>query len=164
MALPREVQIDPVRDHVIHVDFMRVDEHTRITVEVPIRFINEVESPGLGRGGVLNVVRHEVALSCPATAIPPTLEADLTGLDIGDAIKISAITLPEGVHPTITDRDFTVATVAAPSVLKTAEEEAEEAAAAAELLEEGAEGIEGEEGETPAEGGETATESKGGKD
>ena len=79
-------------------------------------------------------------------------------------IKISAITLPEGVHPTITDRDFTVATVAAPSVLKTAEEEAEEAAAAAELLEEGAEGIEGEEGETPAEGGETATESKGGKD
>ncbi len=162
MALPREVQTDPVRDHIIHVDFMRIDERTRITVDVPIRFINGEESPGLSRGGVLNVVRHEVALSCPATAIPPSLEGDLTGLDIGDAIKISAITLPEGVRPIITDRDFTVATVAAPSVLKTPEEEAEEAAAAADL-EEGAEAIEGEEGATP-EDGEAAPKSAEGKD
>ena len=163
MALPREVQTDPVRDHIIHVDFMRVDERTRITVDVPIRFINGEDSPGLSRGGVLNVVRHEVALSCPATAIPPSLEADLTGLDIGDAIKISAIELPEGVRPIITDRDFTVATVAAPSVLKTPEEEAEEAATAAEL-EEDAEAIEGEEGVTPSEDGEAAPERAGRKE
>lgn len=130
-VITREVQVDPVSDTPIHVDMMRVDEKTRIDVEIPVRFLNEEDSPGLKRGGVLNVVRHTVELYAPATAIPEYIEADVTGLDIGDGIKISAIKLPEGVTPTITDRDFTIATIAAPSSVRTAEEE-EEAAAAAE--------------------------------
>jgi len=161
LALPREVQTHPVRDHVIHVDFLKVDEHTRIDVDVPLRFINHDKSPGLKRGGVLNVVRHEVELNCPAVGIPPFIEADLDGLDIGDAIKISAITLPADVSPVITGRDFTLATVAAPSQLITEEEEkaAAEAAAAAAAAVEGA--------EAPAEGAEAAEgegESSGGDD
>lgn len=126
-VIAREVQVDPVRDLPIHVDLMRVDENTRIDVAVQVRFLNHEASPGIKRGGVLNVVRHDVEVYAPATAIPEFLEADLTGLDIGDAIHISAIKLPEGVTPVIADRDFTVATIAAPSALRS--EENEEAAA-----------------------------------
>ena len=117
-VIAREVQVDPVKDMPIHVDLMRVDEKTRIDVEIPVHFINQEASPGLKRGGVLNVVRHLVELYAPATAIPEFLTADCTGLDIGDAIHISAIPLPAGVTPVITDRDFTVATIAAPSALR----------------------------------------------
>lgn len=126
-VIAREVQVDPVRDLPIHVDLMRVDENTRIDVAIPVRFKNEELSPGIKRGGVLNIVRHTVELYCPATAIPEFLEVSLEGLDIGDSIHISAFKLPEGVTPVITDRDFTVATIAAPSALRS--EENEEAAA-----------------------------------
>jgi len=127
-VIAREVQVDPVRDLPIHVDLMRVDETTRIDVAIPVRFKNEDLSPGIKRGGVLNIVRHTVELYCPATAIPEFIEMSLEGLDIGDSIHISAFKLPEGVTPVITDRDFTVATIAAPSALRS--EENEEAAAA----------------------------------
>lgn len=126
-VIAREVQVDPVRDLPIHVDLMRVDENTRIDVAIPVRFKNEELSPGIKRGGVLNIVRHTVELYCPATAIPEFLETSLEGLDIGDSIHISAFSLPNGVTPVIADRDFTVATIAAPSALRS--EENEEAAA-----------------------------------
>lgn len=124
-VIPRDVQLDPVRDFPIHVDFLRLGKGARIAVEVQVNFVNEDDSPGLTRGGVLNVVRYAVELDCPADAIPDALEADLTGLDLGDSLHISSIALPEGVKPTITDRDFTVATIASPAGL-TAEEEAGE--------------------------------------
>jgi large subunit ribosomal protein L25 len=127
-VIAREVQVDPVRDLPIHVDLMRVDENTRIDVAIPVRFKDEELSPGIKRGGVLNIVRHTVELYCPATAIPEFLETSLEGLDIGDSIHISAFKLPAGVTPVIADRDFTVATIAAPSALRS--EENEEAAAA----------------------------------
>ncbi len=136
-VLPRDVQLDPVSDRTLHVDFLRVAQDTEVTVNVPVNFMNDEESPGLKRGGVLNIVRHEIEFSCRADAIPQQIEIDLTGLDIGDSVHISMIQLPEGVTPTITDRDFTIATVAAPSAVKA--EAAEEQAAAAE----------GEEGEVP---------------
>jgi large subunit ribosomal protein L25 len=128
-VIARDVQLHPVTDRPIHVDFFRLTKGARITVEVQVHFLNEEESPGLKRGGVLNIVRHEVELEVPADNIPDYLEADLTGLEIGDSIHISAITLPEGAKPTITDRDFTIATIAAPSALRSEEGEAAEAAA-----------------------------------
>lgn len=124
-VIPRDVQFDPVRDFPLHVDFLRLGEGVRLNVNVPVHFINEEESPGIKRGGVLNIVRHEIELNCLADQIPDHLIADLTGYDIGDSLHISAIPLPEGVVPTITDRDFTVATVAAPAVLVVEEEEVE---------------------------------------
>ena len=130
-VIARQVQVDPVTDIPVHVDMMRVDENTRIDVAVHVRFINGETSPGIKRGGVLNIVRHDVEVYAPATAIPEYLEADCDGLDIGDAIKISAIKLPAGVTPVITDRDFTIATIAAPSALKSEAEEKAEAEAAA---------------------------------
>ena len=126
-AIPRDVQFEPVRDFIIHVDFLRLGAGARITVEVPVRFDHSEAAPGIKRGGVLNVVRHEVELYCPADAIPDELVLDLTGLEIGDSIHISDVKLPEGTAPTITDRDFTIATIAAPAGLK---EEAREAAEA----------------------------------
>jgi len=111
-VLPRDVQVDPVRDFPIHVDFMRVGKSSRIDVAVPVHFVNEDASPGLKRGGALNIVRHEIELSCPADAIPESITVDLTGLDIGDSIHISSVKLPEGVTPVIAGRDFTVATIA----------------------------------------------------
>lgn len=129
-AIPRDIQFDPVRDTAVHVDFLRLGIGTRITVWVPVHFTNEEASPGIKRGGVLNVVRHEVEVSCLADQIPDAIVADLSGFDIGDSLHISAVALPEGVMPTITDRDFTVATIAAPAGLK--EELATEAASAAE--------------------------------
>ena len=124
-VIPRDVQLDPVRDFPIHVDFMRVSKDALVSVEVPVRFINEPASPGLKRGGVLNVVRHDIPVRCPADAIPDHFEVDLTGLEIGDSIHISSLNLPDNVRPTITDRDFTVATI----VGRTAEEAGAGAAA-----------------------------------
>ena len=148
-VLPRDVQFDPVTDRAIHVDFLRVSAATSVTVQVPVNFLNEEESPGLKRGGLLNVVRHEIEMTCRADAIPSGIDIDLTGLDIGDSIHISMITLPDGVAPTITDRDFTVATIAAPTVVQE-DEEAEEG----DELEEGVEGEieEGAEGEAESKG------------
>jgi large subunit ribosomal protein L25 len=141
-VLPKDYQLDPVRDFTMHVDFLRISKHTKVTVDVPMHFINEEESPGIKRGGVLNIVRHAVEVYCPADSIPEAFIGDLTGLDLGDGIHISDITLPEGIELTITDRDFTIATIAAPAGLKSEEEEAAEAEEAEEF-----EGEEGEEGE-----------------
>ena len=120
-VIARDVQLDPVMDFPVHVDLLRVDEKTRIDVAVPVRFLNEEASPGLKRGGVLNVVRHDVEIYAPATAIPEYLEADISTLDIGDTLHISAFNLPKGVDLVITDRDFTVATISAPSSVRSAE-------------------------------------------
>lgn len=116
-AIPRDYQLDPVKDFPLHVDFFRLAAGQSIRVEVPVHFVNHEASPGLKRGGALNVVRHAVELEVPADAIPDAIEADLAGLDINDSVRISAVKLPEGVRPTITDRDFTIATVGAPSGL-----------------------------------------------
>jgi large subunit ribosomal protein L25 len=110
-VIPREVQVDPVNGKLVHVDFQRVGTGARIRVNVPVRFVNEALSPGLKRGGVLNIVRHDVEVTCPADAIPEFFEFSLAGLEIGRSLHISAITLPPEVEPTIKDRDFTVATV-----------------------------------------------------
>ena len=114
-VIPYDVQLDPVRDTPLHVDFLRLGKDATVNVDVAVHFINEAASPGLKAGGVLNIVRHEIELRCPADRIPDAIEIDLTGLEIGDSIHISSVKLPEGVKPTI-DRDFTVATVAAPTV------------------------------------------------
>ncbi|MBO6730688.1 MAG: 50S ribosomal protein L25/general stress protein Ctc [Maricaulis sp.] len=122
-VIARDVQFHPVSDQVMHVDLFRVDEDTKINVEVAVRFVNESDSPGMKRGGVLNVVRHSVELVVPAGNIPDAIEADLTGLDIGDSVHISAIKLPEGAKPAIADRDFTVATLQGSRAVLTADEE-----------------------------------------
>jgi len=137
-TLPRDFQLDPVADRPLHVDFLRLVAGSTITVEVPVHFANEAGSPGIRRGGVLNVVRHRVELECPADAIPDHIVADLTGLDINDSLHISAIRLPEGVKPTV-ERNFTVVTVAAPAGVKEEIRAAAEAAAAAGEVPEGAE-------------------------
>ncbi|MGH1351026.1 MAG: 50S ribosomal protein L25/general stress protein Ctc [Methyloligellaceae bacterium] len=111
-VLPRDIQVDPVKDFPIHVDFLRVSKESKIAVEVSVRFINEEKSPGLKRGAVLNVVRHEVELLCPVDAIPDEIVVDLDGSQIGDTIHVSSVKLPDNVTPTITDRDFTIATIA----------------------------------------------------
>lgn len=140
-VLCRDLQLDPIKDSPIHIDFLRVSATSRIDVAVPVHFVNEEESPGLKRGGVLNVVRHEIELSCRADSIPSQIIVDLSGRDIGDSIHISSISLPEGVSATIADRDFTIATVAAPTVVV----EPEDAAAAeAEAAAEGGEAAAGE--------------------
>jgi large subunit ribosomal protein L25 len=138
-VIPREVQLDPVNDKLVHVDFQRVGVGARIRVNVPVRFINEGLSPGLKRGGVLNVVRHHVEVMAPADAIPEKFEFNLEGLEIGRSVHISAIKLPEGVTPTIINRDFTVATIAGHKIEEEAKPEGETAVAA-----EGAEPVEGE--------------------
>jgi large subunit ribosomal protein L25 len=152
-TLPKDVQFHPVSDRPMHVDFLRIAEHATVTVHVPIHFINEEASPGIKRGGVLNAVRHDLELVCDAAEIPEEVVIDLTGLDIGDSLHISQVKLPEGTESAITDEDFTVATIVAPSGVKS--EAAEAAAAAAEV--EGEEPAPGEVplvGEEPAEGGE----------
>ena len=126
-TLPREVQLHPATDAPLHVDFMRVAGNSRVTVQVPVAFVNQEMSIGLRRGGILNIVRHAIELNCPVDAIPDHLTVDLNGLDIGDSVHISAVTLPEGCHPTITERDFTIASIAASSAVR---EEAATAAAA----------------------------------
>ncbi|WP_411818278.1 50S ribosomal protein L25/general stress protein Ctc [Hyphococcus sp. DH-69] len=125
-VIARAVQVHPVKGMPVHVDLMRVNEKTRIDVAVPVRFVNEEASPGLKKGGVLNVVRHAVEVYAPATSIPEIFEIDVTGLEVGDSIHASAIKLPEGVTHVITDRDFTIATIAAPSALRSADEASDE--------------------------------------
>lgn len=147
-VLPRDVQLDPVSDQPIHADFMRVSRDSQVHVQVPVVFRNEALSPGLKRGGVLNVVRHEIEVICSPDLIPRELVVDLTGLEINDSVHISAIALPEGVRPTISDRDFTVATIAAPTAVKVEAEEAAGAAPAAAAAAPGAAGA------APAAGGE----------
>ncbi len=147
-VLPRDVQFDPVTDNAIHVDFLRVSAATSVTVQVPVQFLNEEEAPGLKRGGLLNIVRHDIEMTCRADAIPNQIEVDLTGLDIGDSVHISMITLPDGVEPTITDRDFTVATIAAPTVAVEEEAEAEAAEGEGEGDAEETEEKTGEDGES----------------
>ena len=146
-VLARDLQLHPVTDSPLHIDFLRVSAATEVTVQVPCSFVNEEESPGLKRGGVLNVVRYEIELSCRADAIPQEIVIDLAGLDIGEGVHISTVSLPDGVTPTITDRDFTIATIAAPTVVT--EEEAAE----------GEEGVaEGEAGAAPEDGAEGEAE------
>lgn len=120
-VLPRDTQIHPVTGVPLHVDFLRFDPKRRVTVEVPVNFINEREAPGIVRGGLINVVRHVVEVNCSAANIPDEFEIDLTGLDIGDSIHAESVTLPEGVEFTITDRDFTIATIAPPTVMQSEE-------------------------------------------
>jgi len=134
-VIPRDYQLDPVKDFPIHVDFLRVGAGTRLHVEVHVHFLNEEAAPGLKRGGVLNIVRHTVELSCPPDLIPEEIVVDLTGREIGDSIHISHVSLPEGVTPVVHERDFTIATIVAPSGLRSEEAEAApavEAEAAAE--------------------------------
>jgi large subunit ribosomal protein L25 len=130
-VLPREVQLHPVTDDPVHADFVRVAVGGRVTVEVPVVFLNEEECPGLKRGGVLNIVRRDLELSCPADAIPAEIAIDLLPFDLGDSVHISHVALPDGVRSTITDRDFTIATIAAPTVVRDAATEEQAAAAAA---------------------------------
>jgi len=144
-VLARDLQTHPINDLPTHVDFMRFSKKTRLAVDVYVEFINEEECPGLKEGGVLNVVRHDVELRCSPDAIPESLEADLSGLEIGDTLHISAIKLPEGAELTITDRDFTVATIAAPTIFTEVEEGDEDGEEGAGEDGEGTEG--GEDGE-----------------
>src|SRR5829696_2883884 len=150
-TLPKAVDFHPVSSRPIHVDFLRIGEHTQVTVNVPVRFDNEEASPGLKRGGVLNIVQHELELICDAAHIPSEIHIPLDGLEIGDSIHISQVKLPEGVTPANTDEDFTVATIVAPSAMKAEEEEAAAADAVPTVDGEEAEG----EGQA-AEGGDEA--------
>lgn len=142
-VIARDIQYDPVTDDPLHIDFLRVSRATRLTIEVPVNFVNEEQSPGIKKGGVLNVVRHGIEVTALAGSIPESIEIDLTGRDVGDSIHISDVELPKDVVPTISDRDFTVATIAAPSAVRAEAAEAAEAAEEAEGEPEAAE----EEGE-----------------
>ncbi len=142
-VLPRDVAYNVISEEPIHIDFMRVVTGKKIVLEIPVKFVNHPDSPGLKKGGVLNIVRRAVELKCPAENIPSDITIDLKGTDIGTSLKISSVKLPENVFPTITERDFVIATVAAPTIIKEPEKPAEDA-------------TEGTEGETPAEGAEAA--------
>lgn len=122
-TLPKDVAFHPVTDRPLHVDFLRISKNAKVEVAVPVNFVNEEQSPGLKRGGVLNVVRHELELVCEADKIPDEIEIDVTGLEVGDSIHISAVSLPAGSESAITDRDFTIATIVAPSALKKSDAE-----------------------------------------
>ena len=145
-VIPRDVAFHVVSEEPIHIDFMRIVAGKKIILEIPVKFINHPDSPGLKRGGVLNIVRRKVELKCPAESIPNEITVDLAGTDIGTSIKISSVKLEENVVPAITDRDFVIATVASPTVMKEPEKPVEGEAA-----------TEGVEGEAPAEGAEAAT-------
>ena len=144
-VIPRDVAFNVVSEEPIHIDFMRIVSGKKIILEIPVKFVNHPDSPGLKRGGVLNIVRRKVELKCPAENIPDEIVVDLAGTDIGTSIKISSVKLAENVFPTISDRDFVIATVASPTVIKEPEKPAEGDAAA-----------EGAEGEAPKEGAEVA--------
>ena len=150
-VLPKEISYDILTDDPIHIDFLRIVKGSSVIIEIPVNFINTEKSPGLKRGGVLNIVRRKVELKCPSENIPSELVVDLDGVDIGHSFKISSIKLPENVEPTIRGRDFVIATVAAPTVIKEPEKPAE--------TEEGAEGV-----EAAAATGEGASETGDAKD
>ncbi len=140
-VLPKDVAFHPVSDRAIHADFLRLSKDAKIEVNIPVNFVNQEESPGLKKGGVLNVVRHDLELVCESDKIPDEIEIDVTGLEVGDSIHISTVTLPAGSESAITDRDFTIATIVAPSALKSQDDEEE-----------------GEEGEAPEAGDVPASE------
>jgi large subunit ribosomal protein L25 len=144
-VIPRDVAFHVVSEEPIHIDFMRIVPGKKIILEIPVKFINHPDSPGLKRGGVLNIVRRKVELKCPAENIPDEIVIDLAGTDIGTSIKISSVKLKENVTPTIIDRDFVIATVASPTVMKEPEKPAE-----------GETTTEGADGEATAEGAEAA--------
>ena len=146
-VIARDVQLHPVRDTILHADFLRLGKGAKIAVEVPVRFLNEETCPGLKSGGVLNVVRYTVELNCPADNIPEDIELDLIEASMGDSLHISEVTLPNGCEPVISGRDFTIATIAAPAAIRSDAAEDEEGA-------EDPEGEEGEETEKTEEGGE----------
>jgi large subunit ribosomal protein L25 len=151
-ALARDVAYDPVSDEPIHIDFMRITKGSRLTLEIPVKFINSDKSPGLKKGAVLNIVRRKVELKCPAENIPDEIVVDLEGTEINRSLKISSVKLPENVSPTIVDRDFVIATVAAPTIL-VEPEKTEEVAADGDVPVDGATAPEGtSEGATPEEG------------
>ena len=129
-VLPRDLQVHPVTDIPMHIDFLRLAKGGTVVMEIPVHVTGEEESPGLKRGGVINYTRHEIELEVPNEAIPEAIEIDVSSLDIGEAIKISNVTLPKGVTATITDRDFTILAVVAPSGLKSSENAAEDEAEA----------------------------------
>lgn len=144
-VIARDVQLHPVRDDILHADFLRLGKGAKIAVEVGVNFLNEETCPGLKMGGVLNVVRYTVELNCPADNIPESIDLDLAEAEMNDSLHISQITLPDGVEPVIADRDFTIATIAAPAALKS-------------------EGSEAEDGDEEAVDGEDAAEESGGDD
>jgi large subunit ribosomal protein L25 len=144
-VLPKEIKFDQITDEPIHIDFLRIVKGAKVVLEIPVKFINNEKSPGLKRGGVLNIVRRKVELKCPTENIPTQLVVDLENKDIGESFKISSIKLPEGVTPTIQGRDFVVATLAAPTIIKEPEKPAEETAEGAETAEETEAGVEGAE-------------------
>jgi large subunit ribosomal protein L25 len=169
-VLPREVVFDILSDEPIHVDFLRIVKGGNVTLEIPVKFINSENSPGLKRGGVLNIVRRKVELKCPTDNIPTELIVNLDGVDIGQSFKISSIKLPENVHPTIQGRDFVVATLAAPTIIKEPEKPAETEEGAEDAVEGDAPpategGTEGEAKAAPVEGekGDKKEEAKKGK-
>ena len=144
-VIPKEIQIDPVKDNIIHIDMLRLAEDARVSVEIQVNFIGEDDSPGIKSGGVLTVTRYTVELDCPALKIPESIDVDISTLDMGDSVKLSDVKLPDDVNPVITDRDITIASVTAP-VEEIEEEIIEEEAEEGEEGEEGAEGTEGTEG------------------
>ena len=148
-VLPREIKYDVITDEPIHVDFLRIVEGIKIRIEIPVQFINHEKSPGLKRGGVLNIVRRKVELRCPSEKIPESIVIDLDGVDIGESFKISSVNLEKDVVPTIQGRDFVIATLAAPTVMKEPEKPAEAEAAEGEAGAEGAE-VAAADGEKPA--------------
>ena len=150
-VLPKDISFDVITDEPLHIDFLRIVKGSSVIIEIPVKFINNEKSPGLKRGGVLNIVRRKVELKCPSENIPSELIVDLDGVDIGHSFKISSVKLPENVVPTIMGRDFVIATVAAPTVIKEPEKPAE-----------AAEGEEGAEGSTDAQ--EAAAAPKDGAD
>ncbi len=131
MVLPRDVQLEPLKDRPVHFDFLRISAEAIIEVQIPVVFLNDSAAPGIKRGGVLNIVRHDVGVRCRADSIPDKIEIDLTGLDIGDSVHISSVKLPNGVVPVIRQRDFTIATIAPPTVIRDTEAAPQAAAAAA---------------------------------
>ena len=145
-TLPKDVALHPVTDRPTHADFFRLSRDAKVEVQIPVVFLNEEKSPGLKKGGVLNVVRHELDLICEADKIPSEIEIDVTGKEVGDSIHISEVTLPEGSSSAITDRDFTIATLVAPSALKRSEEAAGDEEVAADEVEATAQKADEEEG------------------
>ena len=151
-TIPKDVALHPVTDRPLHADFLRLSKDAKITVQVPVVFANEEASPGLKKGGVLNVVRHDLELVCESDKIPDEIALDVTGLEVGDSIHISHVTLPEGSVSAITDRDFTIATIVAPSAMKSEPGEGGEAADEVPTGDEAEGEAEAEAGEDEAEG------------